>query len=404
MNILSIDDDKFVQSFIKSVLAKEYTLHLASNGEEGIARAAEIQPDVIILDVEMPGLNGYEVCDQLKHNSKTANIPIIFLSSNSSLRERMQGYEAGGDDYLLKPCEPETLLAKVRVLLRYRDHEKDLHQQFEEAQKTAHIAMTGSSELGMAMQFVENSYMLNDYAELAYAFFSLSNRFGLKCTLMYVVEKEPLWFSSTGSVSPLEKDLLVMMREDKRFYDFGCRTIINYPNVSLLVKNMPIDDMERYGRVKDLLPAILGALNGKVFTLGAEKIMYKQATDLAVSFDSIKTLLLSLGNSLNDNQKKSTEIMRKMMHELDQFLPKLGLEDDQEAKILDHIEKAVLESTQVNDSGQKMAGTFKMVVAQLHQLLEQQDMFIEEMVQKQYTEQKSDNKEENNYTMDVELF
>jgi len=404
LKILSIDDDKFVQSFISKTLDKEYDLYLASNGEEGIAKAIEIKPDVIILDVEMPGMNGYEVCDQLKHNEATVDIPVIFLSSKSDLRERMQGYEAGGDDYLLKPCEPETLLAKVRVLLRYRDHELNLYQQFEEAQKTAHIAMTGSSELGMAMQFVESSYLLKDYTELAYAFFSVSNRLGLKCSLMYLIEKEPLWYSSTGAVSPLEKDLLVMMREDKRFYDFGCRTIINYPNVSLLVKNMPIDDMERYGRLKDLLPAVLGALNGKIFTLGTEKVMQKQATDLAVSFDRVKTLLLALGNSLNNNQKESTAVLRKMLHELDGFLPQLALEDDQEARILDHIEQAVAKSGEINDSGQDMAETFKMVIAQLHQLLEQQNNFIEEMVQKQYAGQKNDDNDENKYTMDVELF
>ncbi|MDH5179383.1 MAG: response regulator [Gammaproteobacteria bacterium] len=404
MKILSIDDDRFVQSFIKSVLGKEYTLYFAGNGEEGIALAVIQKPDIIILDVEMPGMNGYEVCDHLKHNRETADIPVIFLSSKSDLRERMQGYEAGGDDYLLKPCEPETLLAKVRVMLRFRDQGLALHQQFEEAQKTAHIAMTGSSELGMAMQFVEHSYLLTDYTELAFAFFSLTNRLGLNCSLMYLVEKEPLWFSSNGAVSPLEKDLLVMMREDKRFYDFGCRTIINYPSVSLLVKNMPIADMERYGRVKDLLPAILGALNGKVFTLGTEKIMQKQAADLAVSFDKIKTLLLALGNSLNENQKNSTQIMRTMMQELDMFLPQLGLEDDQESRILDHVEQAIVKSTEVNDTGQKMAETFRIVVAQLQQLLEQQNAFIDEMMRKQYSAKKNDDNDENKYTMDVELF
>ena len=82
----------------------------------------------------------------------------------------------------------------------------------------------------------------------------------------------------------------------------------------------------------------------------------------------------------------------------------MGLEDDQEARILDHIEKDIIQSKKVNNSSQNMATTFKMVIAQLHQLLEQQNMFIEEMLRKQYAVQKQDNKAENTYTMDVELF
>ncbi len=69
---------------------------------------------------------------------------------------------------------------------------------------------------------------------------------------MVIANNQELWYSSESAVSPLEKELIEMCDKEARFLDFGSRTIVNYPRVSLLVKNMPLDDMKRYGRVKDL--------------------------------------------------------------------------------------------------------------------------------------------------------
>ncbi len=71
----------------------------------------------------------------------------------------------------------------------------------------------------------------------------------------------------TDSVPPSENQLVSMLHNEKRFYDFGCRTQINYPNLSVLIKNMPIDDMERYGRIKDILPAMIGTVNNRIISL-----------------------------------------------------------------------------------------------------------------------------------------
>ena len=404
VDILVIDDDKFAQKMVARDLDRVYTLHVANNGEEGLARAAELNPDLIILDIEMPGINGYEVCDQLRHNAKTKDIPVIFLSSLATLRDRMQGYEAGGDDYFVKPFEPETLMARINVLVRYRDSQRELQQRYKEAQKTAHIAMTGSSELGLAMQFVENSYMLHGYEELAMSFFAMSNKLGLKCTLMFLTETdEPEWFSSTGAVSPLERELLVMMREDKRFYDFGCRTIINYPSVSLLIKNMPIDDMEHYGRIKDLLPSILGALNGKLFSLNTEHGLKQQSQKLSDAFEHIRHSLLELSNSLQQNQGTGIDVMRTMLMELNQFIPYLGLEEDQEKYILDRIEQAVVESSDVFDASETISQTFHEVIHEMQALATEQHSMVENMLARQYTSYDEERKEEQ-YNMDVELF
>ena len=170
-SILVIDDDKITHSFIKRALEGTYQLFPAFNGEEGLQQAAAIRPNIILLDVEMPGMNGYEVCEILKASEATKQIPVIFLSSHSSLRERMQGFEAGADDYIVKPFQPEDLKAKLQVVGRYRKKEEELSNQIQQANKTVHAALSGSSHLGQAIYFIERCHNVSSYEQLAQEFF-----------------------------------------------------------------------------------------------------------------------------------------------------------------------------------------------------------------------------------------
>lgn len=376
MNILTIDDEQLSHTFIQHVLENEHTIHTAMDGMEGIRLAREQQPELIILDVRMPNMDGYQVCEKLKEDPQTAKIPVLFLSANTSLTEQMQGYSAGGDDYLIKPCKPETLRAKVTVMLRYAEEQQRMKQSFQDAQKTAHIAMVGSSEIGMGMQFLEKSYLINDYSELAKAFFEFTDKLQLTCAVMFFTNRKPLSFFSDGSFSPLEEELLEKMRNQQRIFDFGPRTFINYPNVTLLIKNMPIDDQERYGRIKDLLPTVLGGLSNKLFSLMVSTVIQNQSEELVASFDKIKTTLLSLGNSLSSNHSQSIKVLQTMMEDMCIYLPKLALEEDQESYILNQLEKSIDQSLSLNDSADAMQESFKQIIDQMKYLLDQQRQLI----------------------------
>ena len=113
--VLIVDDDRFAQKLIVRALLNQYDLRTANDGQEAIEVATEWLPAAILLDVQMPVKNGYEVCEILKGNPATAEIPIIFLSGNGSLREKLLGFELGAEDYLVKPFEADLLNAKVKL-------------------------------------------------------------------------------------------------------------------------------------------------------------------------------------------------------------------------------------------------------------------------------------------------
>ena len=378
LNILAVDDDKISQKMIGRALADEaFSVSYADNGAEGLQKAQDETPDLIILDVEMPGMNGYEVCEKLRASDLTRCIPVVFLSSHSTLRERMQGYEAGADDYLVKPFEAADLVAKLKILGRYREEQKTLQSQIAQAEKTARIAMTGSSELGIAMQFVEKSYAYHNFADLGDSLLRVCQQFDLSCLLTVLDNDEYLWFSLDEAIKPLEKEMIEMVDRQQRFVDFGQRTIVNFTSLSLLVRNMPLDDMERYGRMKDLLPVLLSAVDSKVKAIQADIALSQQSEELMRSFGQVRSRLYYLAKTLISNQHESAELLHKMVSDLNTDLLRMGLEDDQEAYILHRIDSAIEDAKQQLDASATLYHSFNGILATLKETTRNQQQLQE---------------------------
>jgi signal transduction histidine kinase/DNA-binding response OmpR family regulator/ligand-binding sensor domain-containing protein len=118
--ILVVEDDNDVREFIRSPLEPFYTVVEAKDGQEGIARAEEIIPDLIVSDIMMPGLDGYELCRRLKKDINTSHIPIILLTAKASEESIIKGLETGADDYITKPFNTKMLLTRIKNLIDLR--------------------------------------------------------------------------------------------------------------------------------------------------------------------------------------------------------------------------------------------------------------------------------------------
>ncbi len=118
--VLIIEDNADVRAYLKDFLASAYRVMEACDGEEGISKALDSIPDLIISDVMMPRSDGYEVCRTLKRDEKTSHIPIILLTAKAATENKIEGLEIGADDYLIKPFEPKELLARVKNLIELR--------------------------------------------------------------------------------------------------------------------------------------------------------------------------------------------------------------------------------------------------------------------------------------------
>lgn len=120
-NVLIIDDSAAIHALLRARLKDEpILLHAASGGEQGLEMVAAILPDLILLDVEMPGLDGFEVCRRLKEHEKLHNIPVILMTGACSSEQKLRGLALGAFDYIAKPFDPAELRARVRSALRLK--------------------------------------------------------------------------------------------------------------------------------------------------------------------------------------------------------------------------------------------------------------------------------------------
>lgn len=120
--ILIIEDDEAIVRVLQRSLAYEgYSIDSALDGESGLTKARDVSPDLVILDWMLPGMDGLEVCQRLRAGG---NVPILMLTAKDTLHDRVQGLDAGADDYMVKPFQLDELLARIRALLRRTQPER----------------------------------------------------------------------------------------------------------------------------------------------------------------------------------------------------------------------------------------------------------------------------------------
>jgi diguanylate cyclase (GGDEF)-like protein len=126
--VLVADDDEDIVRFVEVNLRLEgFEVATASNGEEALAAAYELSPDLVLLDIMMPALDGFEVCQRLRSDSRTQHISVIMLTAKSLSADKVVGLTAGADDYMIKPFDPIELVARVKSALRRSREMRDVN-------------------------------------------------------------------------------------------------------------------------------------------------------------------------------------------------------------------------------------------------------------------------------------
>ena len=140
--ILIIDDDPIICKMVSAILGNaEHDVITAPDGMQGLKIVESERPNAIITDVNMPGIDGYEVARRLRRNPQFARIPILVLTSQSSLEEKLSAFEAGADDYMSKPFEPAELVARLAKLLRWSEALRGVQQDLSSAEQAQVIAV-----------------------------------------------------------------------------------------------------------------------------------------------------------------------------------------------------------------------------------------------------------------------
>ncbi|MGE0875831.1 MAG: HD domain-containing phosphohydrolase [Burkholderiales bacterium] len=189
--ILVVDDSEDILLLIDTTLRKDYRVKLAQDGRSALRAAFEKpRPDLIMLDVEMPGASGYDVCKAIKASPALADVPVIFLTQRTGAEDVMQGFQLGAIDYLNKPINPPVLAARVRAhveLIRRRNEQEELIR--ERTQQLEQTRQQLIRRLGRAMEYHETSAVGNRVVRLGHYARHLAEAAGAKPALCDLLMK-----------------------------------------------------------------------------------------------------------------------------------------------------------------------------------------------------------------------
>lgn len=345
--ILVVDDEPVTLELVKMLLEDEYDiLPSATNGKEGLTLALAELPDLVLTDIAMPDMSGYDLCRELKNDPATSYIPVIFLSGVVGLEEHLAGHDAGGEDFLAKPFTPAELLHKVSLALRQAEEKQRLATDANSAFHTAMTAMSSAAEIGVVLNFVRNSFACADYTQLADAMVSAGNDYGLSACVQLRGRAGQISRNRTGASSSLEVSILSRMASFGRIVDFSQRTAVSYEHATLMITDMPRGDDDRYGRLRDHLAVLCECADARVRALDDSIEVSAKNQALLGLMDTTRHALANIEQLHGKNQNDTRVILHDMLFTVEQSFATLGLTDDQEnyfTQVLQQGVQAVME-------------------------------------------------------------
>ena len=366
--VMVVDDEAPNRLLMEAALNKQYRVKTVSSGIECLDSIQIELVDLILLDVRMPNMDGYEVCKKIRSQNSTKHIPVIFLSAYAMLSDKLKGYEVGGDDYITKPCELEEVLAKVKRNISIDTSNKD---SLCNARDMAMVAMTNISEIGLVQQFYEKSFTCETVQELAQEVINTCQAFGLSCCLQVKMSFDTLRFSSTGGVcTPLEIDVMELMREADRILHFGKRTAFNFEIMTLLIKNMPRDDDAKCGRLNDHLASLLNGAEARVENIDVEEKQRKSImSELRVTLDNVNVAIQGMEHGIRNREKQTTKIISLLLDKMNFGFSTLALTESQEEFFIDLVNAHMNKIIELHASDTKIEREFDSVAKDIYNLI-----------------------------------
>ena len=363
--ILGVDDEELNRVILDEIFEDDYEFVCVENGNDCLQSIEQRMPDLVLLDVNMPDLSGLDVCKALREKEDTVNLPIIFVSALASDEERLAGYEAGGDDYVTKPFNDDELVAKVETVIRQAKERLKLKESTASATSAAMMAMTSASELGVAVQFMQDSFECNNYSELWENALEKISNYGVGLSLFIKQADGSVKFFSDGIERPLEMAVFDQLMSKGRVYSFGNKFILNGKRASLLIRNIPDGEEEKIGRLRDHLMVMLEAIDARLQAIENEVKIAKRHLALEHIIDVTQKEVTEIDQIYRQQQAGVSQELSDIMANLEAAFISLGLTDEQEGFLLGVIKNAENNTDELYKKGLELDQRFATILNNL---------------------------------------
>jgi len=334
--ICYLDDDETNLQLVISSLEQQFYVETLSESLGALEKIRAIKPELVILDVNMPDINGYEMCRLIRQDSDLSGLPVVFLTCLTTLSDRLEGYDAGGDAYLGKPFKIAELTSVIHVHL-HRRHQLDvIQEQMLSAQDMAMTMMKTQSELGEVVQFSRNVSRANNIEAFTSTLFDTLARFGLESSIQINLLSGALHRrSDAGALTGMEQELFELSSGAGRITSFGNKCIYTSKHLVLLVKNVPLEDIELAGRLRDHLAIVVDSADVSLRLIEQDlQLKQKKIEVSGTSLNTINNEFDSILDRLKQMDSQAKQAFESLSLNIEMSFLYLGLTEQQEGQLL----------------------------------------------------------------------
>jgi len=338
--VLVVDDVATTRALHRGLLARQFDVLTASSGAEALETCRRHRPDLVLLDISMPGMDGVEACRRLREWS---DVPVIFATSYETLEDQMRAYDAGGNDIIVKPVKQQILLRKVGLAIRQHQSANALIAEKKTLHEMAMQFLSSVGQSGTLLNFMRSSVACRSHEQLANKLYEAVSELGLECSVMLRHARGSTCASGGGEASPIERRILEQTATLGRLFQFKRRLAVNYDHVSIVVANMPDgeEQADEAGRIRDNMAILAEITEALCENVDMRRESAQRTEQLQVAWGGTVVAV----ESLRGNYLKMLGDTRVLLHELVSKVERgfhwLGASEPREVELSEQLNQSI---------------------------------------------------------------
>jgi CheY-like chemotaxis protein len=366
--VFAVDDDPIILNIIREIAEPECTVEPFGSAEDCLSRLGEAKPDMFLLDVGLPGMDGYAFCRHIKDDPALHQIPVTFISGYDTIDAKLKGYDAGGEDFIVKPFVPEEVLQKIKVAQQIVRSKQSLQEQAEASEYLSSLALASMDEAGIVLQFMSKLIGWNSEQEIAEGLLELMQRYKLEGVVQARTAWRSITLSKEGTNLPLETSVINHVRGMDRIFEFRNRSVHNFERVTLMVSNMPLSDQDFCGRIRDNLSVAAQGADSRLQAIETEEANRKNQEGILDALKSVRESISAMREAHLQDRAASTELMVELDQDLANSFVHLGMSDNQERQMENLVGNFMKRLVALLDRGEETQDAMQRLSEKLGQL------------------------------------
>lgn len=336
--VLIVDDDRTTRLYHQAVLASEYDIETAESGNDALQMLGELSPDLIVLDIEMPGLDGYETCRRIR---ETSAVPIIFVTAHNSLESQLEAFQSGANDILIKPIAHDLLLMKAARAIQTHICSQRLHLEKSSFQNMAINLLSSVDESAVVLNYLRSGIQCRSYFELSMRLAEAARSMGMQCYGVIRSGSGNHYFRSEGESTGLEKEVLAKVSTMGERFQFKTQLVVNCHHVSIITTNVPIGELEKATNFSENLRQLAEATESLAENVEMRQESMARAEQLQIALMGASGAVQSLQEQHRQMLADTRMLLQELVQNIENSFSWLGATTDQEVAINNTMNQSV---------------------------------------------------------------